>query len=37
MVRYRSEDVTSLMITTDALVADKPKKAEAPSTPPMDF
>jgi len=25
------------MITTDALVADKPKKAEAPSTPPMDF
>jgi chaperonin GroEL len=30
--------VASLLITTEALVADKPKKAEAPSaTPPMDF
>jgi chaperonin GroEL len=30
--------VASLLITTEALVADKPKKAEAtPPTPPMDF
>jgi chaperonin GroEL len=29
--------VASLLITTEALVADKPKKAEAPSAPPMDF
>jgi chaperonin GroEL len=29
--------VASLLITTEALVADKPNKAEAPSAPPMDF
>jgi chaperonin GroEL len=29
--------VASLLITTEALVADKPKKVEAPSAPPMDF
>jgi chaperonin GroEL len=29
--------VASLLITTEALVADKPKKAEAPSAPPMDY
>jgi chaperonin GroEL len=31
--------VASLLITTEALVADKPKKAEAhtPAAPPMDF
>jgi len=30
--------VASLLITTEALVADKPKKSEAtPATPPMDF
>ena len=30
--------VASLLITTEALVADKPKKAEVtPPTPPMDF
>jgi len=29
--------VASLLITTEALVADKPKKADAPSAPPMDF
>ncbi|MHC2250435.1 chaperonin GroEL [Bradyrhizobium embrapense] len=29
--------VASLLITTEALVADKPKKAEAPSAQPMDF
>ncbi len=29
--------VASLLITTEALVADKPKKAEVPSAPPMDF
>jgi chaperonin GroEL len=31
--------VASLLITTEALVADKPKKTEAntPATPPMDF
>ena len=29
--------VASLLITTEALVADKPKKAEPPSAPPMDF
>jgi chaperonin GroEL len=30
--------VASLLITTEALVADKPKKAEAaPAVPPMDF
>ncbi|MFB6452711.1 chaperonin GroEL [Bradyrhizobium tunisiense] len=29
--------VASLLITTEALVADKPKKTEAPSAPAMDF
>ncbi len=29
--------VASLLITTEALVAEKPKKAEAPSAPSMDF
>jgi chaperonin GroEL len=29
--------VASLLITTEALVADKPKKVEAPSAPPVDF
>jgi chaperonin GroEL len=31
--------VASLLITTEALVADKPEKTEAntPATPPMDF
>ncbi|SPP96936.1 chaperonin GroEL [Bradyrhizobium vignae] len=29
--------VASLLITTEALVADKPKKTEAASAPPMDF
>src|SRR5579871_3535650 len=29
--------VAALLITTEALVADKPKKVEAPSAPPMDF
>ena len=29
--------VVSLLITTEALVADKPKKADVPAAPAMDF
>jgi chaperonin GroEL len=29
--------VAALMITTEALVVEKPKKSEAPAAPPMDF
>jgi chaperonin GroEL len=29
--------VASLLITTEALVADKPKKVDAPPAPAMDF
>ncbi|MHC2463094.1 chaperonin GroEL [Bradyrhizobium embrapense] len=40
VVRIALQDaasVASLLITTEALVVDKPKKAEAPSAQPMDF
>ncbi|QQO18701.1 chaperonin GroEL [Bradyrhizobium diazoefficiens] len=40
VVRTALEDAASiaaLLITTEALVAEKPKKAEAPAAPPMDF
>jgi chaperonin GroEL len=40
VVRTALQDAASiaaLLITTEALVAEKPKKAEAPAAPPMDF
>ena len=40
VVRTALQDAASiaaLLITTEALVAEKPKKAEAPTAPPMDF
>ncbi|MCC8976886.1 TCP-1/cpn60 chaperonin family protein, partial [Bradyrhizobium brasilense] len=40
VVRTALQDAASiaaLLITTEALVAEKPKKSEAPAAPPMDF